>query len=97
MAKIEFKGKVKNVYNIDETIAYQYVAVPTFDRKHCDMHAFRQHHKFGAYANSDLFRGMLNRIRSDKFGDSGMLILSKVPEGITVDTSGFLAVVSFDV
>lgn len=97
MAKIEFKGKVKNVYNIDDTIAYQYVAVPTFDRKHCDMHAFRQHPKFGGYANSDLFRGMLNRIRSDKFGDSGMLILSKIPEGITVDTSGFLAVVSFEV
>jgi hypothetical protein len=96
MAKITFKAKLKTMYNMDDSIAYQYVAVPTLKRSHCDMSAFRQHKKYGNYANSDLFEGMLSHIRKNTF-NNGIIKLDDVPESVTVDTSGFLAVVSFDV
>lgn len=93
-ARIQFKGKVQTMYNIHDIVAYEYIQVPVLDRKHCDMNAFRTHPKYGSYANSDLFPGMLSRIRKDKFGGT-VLKLNAVPEGVHVDTSGFLAVVTF--
>lgn len=97
MATIQFKAKVQQIYNTDNTLAYEYIQVPVLDRKHCDMAAFRRHPKYGSYANSDLFVGMLKRIRRDVFGECGILKLTAVPDTVHVDTSGFLAVVSFDV
>lgn len=96
MATIQFKAKIQTVYNMDDTPAYYYIHVPELDRKHCDMPAFRQHKKYGPYANSDLFKGMLKRIRSDIF-QGRPLKLNAIPEGVTVDTSGFLAVVTIEV
>ncbi|MDN7537063.1 hypothetical protein [Burkholderia cenocepacia] len=96
MARISFKAKVKTVYNVDDTAAYQYIQVPEFKRCHCDMHSFRVHAKYGAYANSDFFGGMLKRIRADVFGGN-QLRLDAIPAGVSVDTSGFLAAVTFDV
>mgnify|MGYP006977239969 FL=1 len=97
MARIQFKGKVQTMRNADDDSAvYEYIQVPAFDRKHCDMNAFRRHKKYGPYANSDLFKGMLNRIRKDVFGGQ-VLKLNAIPEGVQVDASGFLAVVTLDV
>lgn len=96
MAKIEFKGKVKKMEYADGTFAYEYISVPMLDRKHCDMQEFRIHSKYGVVANSDLFKSVLNGIRKEKF-PNGKLYLNKIPSGVTVDTSGFLAVVSIDV
>lgn len=98
MARISFKAKIEPVYNMDETLAYQIIRVPVLERRHCDMPAFRQHPKYGSYANSDLFPGMLNRIRKDRLvGQYGNTIrLDRLPEGVSVDASGFLVVVSFD-
>lgn len=96
MATIKFKAKVQAMRNADGSLAYEYLQVPEFDRKHCDMNAFRTHPKYGAYANSDLFKGVLKRIRSDVFG-GGFLKLNAAPETVSVDTSGFLAVVTFEV
>lgn len=95
MAKIQFRAKVETIYNMDETVAYRRVKVPTLTRSHCDMNAFRSHKKYGSYANSDLFPGMLKRIKADRTGD--YIRLDRVPEGVTVDTSGYLAYVAFDV
>lgn len=97
MAKISFRAKVQQVYNMDDTLAYEYVQVPVLQRKHCDMNAFRQHSKYGSYANSDMFPGMLARIRKEICNSSGWIKLSAIPEGVNVDTSGFLALVEFDV
>ena len=91
MAKITFKAKPVKVYNMDDTLAYEYIQVPVLDRKHCDMQAFRQHPKFGPYVNSDLFKGMMSRVLPKT------IRLDAIPEGVTVDLSGFLAVVSIDV
>lgn len=96
MAQIKFKGKVQSAYRMDDSIAYQYVRVPALDRKHCDMVAMRHHPKYANCAHSDRFRGMLNVIRETIFGGE-MLRLDRIPDGVTVDTSGFLAVVSFEV
>lgn len=96
MAQIQFKGKIQTVYNMDDSVAYKYIQIPQVDRKHCDMNAFRSHAKYGAYANSDLFKGMLRRIRQETFGKD-ILRLDAIPPGVNVDTSGFLAVVTFDV
>ena len=92
--QIKFKAKVQTVYNMDDTVAYQYIAVPELKRSHVDMGAARLHPRYGSYANSDLFPGMLKRIRST-VAPSGIIKLHEVPSGVTVDTSGFLASVSF--
>lgn len=96
MARIQFKGKIETVYNMDDTIAYRLIRVPTFARAHCDMNAFRRHPKYGSYANSDLFPAFLSRIRKDTFPRVDYFRLDQTPEGVTVDTSGFLAVVTLD-
>ena len=97
MATITFKGKVREARYVDGELAYRFVAVPELKRQHCDMAAFRQHAKYGDYANSDLFPGMLRRIRHGLFGDNGLLKLDSVPDGVAVDASGFLAVVTIEV
>jgi hypothetical protein len=94
MAKITFKAKVQEM---DPFLGgYQYVTVPKLERRHCDMHAFRIHPKFGSYANSDLFPNILARQREALFGSNGRLRLDAIPENVTVDTSGFLAVVTIE-
>jgi hypothetical protein len=96
MAKIEFKAKVQTVLNAhNDEVAYSYIDVPQFKRNHCDMNAFRTHPKYGGFANSDLFPAMLARIRRDVFGGNP-LRLDAIPAGVTVDTTGFLARVTFD-
>jgi hypothetical protein len=100
MAKIEFKAKVESVYNHDETVAYQIIRVPHFERRHCDMPAFRSHPTYQGLANSDFFGGILQRIRREKFGVKDYdphIRLDRLPDGVIVDTSKFLAVVSIDV
>jgi hypothetical protein len=96
MATIKFKAKVQTMYSMDDVPLYQFVQVPEFKRSHCDMNAFRKHDKYGAYANSDLFAGMLARIRKDRFSGA-MLRLDQIPECVTVDATGFLVTVTFDV
>jgi hypothetical protein len=101
MARIEFKAKVQTVYNMDHSVAYRYVQVPAFDRKHCDMCAFRTHPKYGGLANSDLFQGILRRIRDERFpwsvNGAKAFKTDAVPDGVTLDESGFLATVTLNV
>lgn len=94
MAEISFKAKVETIVNMDGTVAYQRVKVPVLDRKHCDMNAFRRHPKLGGLANSDLFKNALAYIRRTQLGE--YIRLDRVPEGVSVNTAGYLAVVSFD-
>lgn len=96
MSKIQFKAKVESIYDGD-TVAYNRIKIPELSRNHCDMQSFRQHGKYGAYANSDLFCGILRRIKAEIFSGRDYLRLDAVPATVAVDTSGFLAQVSFDV
>lgn len=97
MAGIQFKGKVREMRCADNSLAYRYVAIPELGRQHCDMAAFRSHPKYRDYANSDLFHGILARIKAKVFGPSNRLKLNAIPDGVDVDESGFLAVVTLDV
>ena len=98
MAKIQFRAKVASVFNHDEneTLAWQTVKVPTLTRSHCDMHEFRKHPKFGGLANSTMFPAILSRIARD-VAPHGYIKLNNVPDNVTVDTSGFLALVTIEV
>lgn len=93
MARISFRAKVQTMRTVEGEALYRYLQVPEFKRAHCDMGAFRTHAKYGAYANSDLFPGVLRRIRADVFGGRP-LRLDQVPDGVSVDETGFLAEVS---
>lgn len=98
MARIEFKAKAQIVYNQDNAPIYKVVRVPRFQRSHCDMAAFRTHPKYGGFANSDLFPGILGRIRRDVFGrDADYLRLDQVPDGVTVADTGFMVDVTVEV
>jgi hypothetical protein len=96
-AHIQFRAKVTDLFYVSGESAGKRIQVPTLKRCHCDMREFRQHPKYGSYANSDLFEGMLRGIRSSLFGESGVLKLDSIPDGVTVDTSGFLAQVTIEV
>ena len=95
MATIQFRGRVEQVYTMEDEPAFRRIKVPELTRKHCDMAAFRRHPRFGGLANSDLFPGILARIRREKLGE--YIRLDRVPDGVQVDDSGFLAVVRVDV
>lgn len=94
MATIEFRARVRHVLNIDRTLAFRYVRVPVLQRLHCDMTAFRNHPKFGGFANSDLFPNVLSRIRAD-LGER--IRLDKIPANVKIDESGFLALITIEV
>lgn len=95
MASIEFKAKPQTVHNMDGSVAYIHIKVPTLTRNHCDMAAFRNHPKYKSYANSDLFPAMLAKIKKEKLGD--YIKLNAAPDGVTIDNSGYLAKISVDV
>ena len=97
MATVTFKAKPQEVWETDlSEVAYRFVKVPVFTRSHCDMAAFRNHAKFGGLANSDLFPNLLKRIRADRFKGRDYFRLDQIPEGVTVDLSGYLAVITFE-
>lgn len=94
MANVTFRAKVKDWKYVDGTSAGKRLEVPALNRGHCDMSAFRQHAKYGIWANSDMFESILNKAVKTLLGEQ--LKLDRVPAGVNVDTSGFLATVSFE-
>jgi hypothetical protein len=96
MATIQFKAKVESRLNSDGS-AIRQVKIPKFNSSHCNKAEFRLHPKYGAYANSDLFSGILARIRKDKFGGKNYINLDQIPQDVLIDESGFLAIVTITV
>lgn len=96
MATITFKTKPIKVYNADDSFAFTQINVPNFTRAHIDMAEMRNHPKYRSYANSDLFPSILKGIKRQHF-PMGWFKLEEAPEGITVDATGFLAIVTFEV
>lgn len=98
MATIKFKAKPRAVWNADGTrVEFHIIDVPDLTRKHCNMDQFRKHPKHGSYANSDLFPSILRRIKMGITRPGGWIRLDDLPENVTVDTSGFLAIVTVEV
>lgn len=96
MADIQFKTKVKTAYNADDTVAFRFIDIPKITRNHCDMAKFRNSRKYGHYANSDLFPAMLGGIMAE-LGLREWVKVGELPDCVSIDTSGFLAVVSINV
>lgn len=97
MATITFKAKAVPCGNHDGSDRHLRVRVPTLTRKHCDMAAFRKDARYSMYANSDLFPGMLRRIRDRVVYKGGNdLRLDALPPGVRAETTGFLVQVSIE-
>ena len=91
---IQFKTKIQNVYNHDDSLAYRRINVPRIERKHCqNLQAFRTSKRFGYYANSDLFSGML-RGSVLSLGIVDFINADNAPGCVSIDETGFLAVVT---
>lgn len=99
VATITFRQKPEAIVNMDGTHAYDRVRIPVkIERRHCDMHAFRMHPKIGPYANSDFFPSVLARsLKEIGLEAGGYIRLDRVPAGVSVDTSGFLAKVTIEI
>lgn len=97
MATIQFKRKTEKVYNMDDSIAYEGFKIPRIRKMHCDMNAFRSHAKYGSYANSDMFEGMIARKMKELFPSGYIKLSDELPENVKINTSGFLAVVTIEV
>lgn len=96
IAPIVFRAKIEHIYAVEnrDTPLYSHVKVPVIKRSHCDMHLFRcKSQRYGALANSDLFSAALKRGLAD-MGIGAYLRLDRLPAGVEVDDSGFLAKVS---
>lgn len=92
MPNVTFKTKVHKTVS-----GAPFIRIPNLTRAHCNMHEFRTHPKFGSVSNSNLFDGLLTGALRLQYGLTDRLMLDEdLPEGITVDDSGFLAVVTIN-
>ena len=96
MATIRFRGKARTARYPDNSVAWQFIQVPQLGTRHCDMAEFRTHPKYGGLANSDLFPGVLRKLR-DLLFPSGYVRLDQIPDCVTIDTTGYLAEVEVTV
>lgn len=93
---VEFRTKVITQTYTDGSVAFRGVKVPKLTSSHCDMGAFRKHPEWSGYANSDLFPAMLARGLA-KLGIGSRIDMGKpLPPGVSVDESGFLALVRIE-
>lgn len=98
MATITFRAKVETIYSFSNgvtTVAYRRIKVPTLTRSHCEMSEFRSHPQYGGLANSDLFANVLATIKTKQLGE--YLRLDRIPDNVSIDESGFLAIVKINV
>lgn len=96
MATITFTGKIVRKLHQNADDDYDYIKVPELGRRHCDLPSFNQHKQYGHYVNSDLFVSLLKRLKIQLFGGS-ILKMQCIPGCVSVDTSGFLAIVTITV
>ena len=100
--RIAFKAKVQKMYTVNDDLLYEFIVVPKLTRKHVNMGEARSHHKYRGLVNSSLFESaVLSGLRKTVFkdshgGDQRIVRLDQIPHGVQVDTSGFLAHVSFE-
>jgi hypothetical protein len=92
-ATIEFKTKIQKATWSD----FDYITIPKLTKSHCNMSEFRQHKKYGSYANSNMFEGMLARIKRELLGDSNMLRLDQLPNNVAINTNGFFATITIKI
>jgi len=100
MTTVTFKGKIRTRHYADGAFAYQYITVPSINSSHYDKQDFFEHPKLAAIANSDLMKPAINKMVKTKLFPNLIttkeLRLDRIPDGVNVDASGFLATVTVD-
>ena len=96
MPAITFKAKPVDYLSATGLPVGKLVQIPKLTRRHCDMHAFRTSREFGPYANSDFFESVLKRAVLMKGIGPTIRIDQPLPDGVTIDATGFLAVVTIN-
>ena len=109
MPSVSFKVKIKDDNQGSGTIpewfpenaGRKWVKLPDLSAAHIDTASFRKDPRWSGYANSDLLRGMIRRSmneagQSRTMWDGTVRVWLDAP-GVTVDTSGFLSVVTIDI
>lgn len=86
---VQFKTKVKKMHQADDTVREYVEYKRKLVRTDCNLRP--QDH---AYFNCDMFPSMLNRAYEDVTNRREWVYLDSLPDGVTVDTSKFLAVVT---
>ena|SRR5690606_7137734 len=90
MAEIIFKAKVQEMDKPCVSGMRRWVKVPRLERKHLDLLAACRHPRISYYMNSDLLSAVLqNELKRQGIG--AKIDVDNPPEGVTVDTSKFLA------
>lgn len=97
MPTITFKAKKEHMSlfadNGDLMPGRRVVKVPKLTQNHCNMHEFRTHSRYGSFANSDMFPSMIARAVKS-LGIKSFIDMDSPPDNVTVDDTGFLAVVT---
>ena len=96
MLTIEFKTKAYNsrIYSDEHSRPFVSVKKNITRADVVDMQAFRNHPKYGGLANSDLANGLIRKLVKSVIGEKQQLDTDNLPNGVTVDMSGFLAKVT---
>lgn len=100
MARITFKAKVAERQVVDGTQVRlaPVVRVPKLTSAHYSRDEFVRHPRLGAWVNSDMFGAMVARAATAAGVKPGAdLPLDRLPPGVTADTKGYLAEVTFEV
>jgi len=90
---IQFRAKIREFVDGERYFDLK----RTIGAKDADRDALRRHPVFGAYANSNLMDGILRGHVSRIFRNRDWCSMNELPPGVTVDDSGFLAVVSIEI
>lgn len=88
---ISFKGKLKNVFYIDDSLAYRGVAVKKNISKHDYVAPKGKHVQQHSYSNYNGFDHMLRCAAHDVIGSACMLKLGQLPSGVEVVEGTFLS------
>ena len=90
MGQIQYKTKVQYIWNSEGTEKEPYINYKrVLGRSDCTL----KNHEH-TYYNSDLFPSMLNRAHKNATQGKEWCRLRELPDGVQVDTSKFLAVVT---
>jgi hypothetical protein len=91
-----FKTKPETYQNRAGATVTRVKMPATLSLSHVSLPDLRQHKRYGAWANSDLLLSLIARDMKRAGIPAGMLDLSDLPAGVSVDTAGFLAAVTID-
>lgn len=91
---VQFKTKVKQLRESDDSVS-DFVDFKQSVQKGdvVDSSGKRMQPHQHTYYNSDLMKGIVQRAYSSAIKNKGWSRLSELPDGVTVDTSKFLAIV----